>query len=105
MPCSYTNIAGNVFFKKKKGNKEEQTAQTTKSLTVEVRGLGLQGGWRALPWAPRSAQATAYSGTLTEAISSRGSYGGSRASPPGEQTAAGDGADQGGQGAPARAGP
>lgn len=46
MPCSYTNITSNVFFKKKKGNKEEQTARTTKSLTVEVWGLQLQGGWR-----------------------------------------------------------
>lgn len=46
MPCSYANITSNVFFKKKKGNEEEQTAGMTKSLTVEVRGLGLQGGWR-----------------------------------------------------------
>lgn len=34
----------NVFFEKKKENKEEQTARMTKSLAVEVRGSGCRGG-------------------------------------------------------------
>lgn len=51
MPYSYTNTASNVFFRKQKGTQEEQTAVTTKSLTVAVRRLGLQAAGKALPWA------------------------------------------------------
>jgi len=77
MPCSYTNITSNVFLKRKKETRRNK--QHGRQNPCGSPGLGLQEAGGVQPWARRSAQATTYSGTLTEAMS----YCGSGASPHG----------------------
>lgn len=80
-PTATQTLLAVFSLERKKGTQEEQTAVTPKALTVAVQRLGLQAAGKALPWARHSAQATTYSGMLTQEIRSWRSYCGSTAEP------------------------